>query len=91
MSICKLSEHILSISLLNINKRNTLSCNTNRINILNNNNTLSAKGGVETLEVEDNNKEEDLVKEEAKSYVIIVGIHDIFLRFSKSCEKLYIL
>ena len=33
---------------------------------------------VKTLEVEDNNKDEDLVEEEAQSYVIIVGSHDIF-------------
>ena len=72
MSKCKLNEHILSISLRNINNNNILNHNTSRISILKNNNTLH-KGGVEILEVEDNNKEEDLVKEEAKSYVIIVG------------------
>ena len=73
MSICKLNERSLSINLCNINNCNTLSRNTNRISILNNNNTLR-KGEVETLEVKDNNKEEDLVGEESKSYVIIVGI-----------------
>ena len=57
----------------NINNRNTLKCNTNIISIPNNNNTLH-KGEVETLEVKDNNKEEDLGKEEAKTYAIIVGI-----------------
>ena len=62
MRIFKLNENNLGISLCNINNHNTLNQNTNRISILNNNNTLR-KGGVETLEVEDNNKEEDLVEE----------------------------
>ena len=82
MRIWKQSECSLSISLLNINKCNTLSYNTNRIGILKNNNTLH-KGGVETLEAEDNNKEDDLVGEEAKPYVIIVGIQNIF---SRDCQ-----
>ena len=77
MSICKLNECSLSISLHNINNHNTLRCNTKKINVLNNNNNLH-KGGVKTLEVEDNNKDEDLVEEAAQIYVIIVGIHDIF-------------
>ena len=34
--------------------------------------------GVGILEVDDNKQEEDLVKEEVKLYVIIVGIRDIF-------------
>ena len=72
MNICKLNERSLSIILHSINSSNILNHNTIRISILNNNNTL-LKGGVETLEVEDNNKEEDLVKEEAKPYAIIVG------------------
>ena len=38
-------------------------------------------GGI--LEVEDNNKDEDLVEEEAQIYVIIVGSHDIFLEIIK--------
>ena len=74
---CKLKECSLNISLCNINNNNTLNRNTSRINILNKNNTL-CKGGLEILDVEDNNKEEDLVKEEAKSYVIIVGSQEIF-------------
>ena len=73
MSRCKLNECSLSISLHNINNINILNWNTSKINILNKNNTLY-KGGVGILEVEDNNKEEDLVEEEAKSYVIIVRI-----------------
>ena len=72
ISRCKLNEHNLNIILLRINNRNTLSLNTSRISILNNNNTLR-KGGVKTLESKYNNKEEDLVEEEAKSYVIIAG------------------
>ena len=77
MSRCKLNECSISIILHNINNRNTLTCNTKKINVLNNNNNLH-KGGVKTLEVEDNNKDEDLVEEEAQSYVIIVGSHEIF-------------
>ena len=69
---CNLNECNLGISLRIINNNNMLNHNTNRISILNNNNTLG-KRGVETLEVEDNNKE-DLVNEESKSYVIIRGI-----------------
>ena len=87
MSRCKLNECNLSIILLNINNHNTLCRNTSRISILNNNNTLR-KGGVETLDVEDNNKEEDLVGEEAKSYVIIVGSHDIFPKIAKVLRKI---
>ena len=50
--------------------------------IKNNNNTL-CKGGVGILEIEDNNQEEDLVTEEAKSYVIIVGSQEIFPKIVK--------
>ena len=67
MRKCKINERSLGIILKNINNHNTLSRNTNRISILNNNNTLW-KVGVETLEVKENNGE-DLVEEEAKSYV----------------------
>ena len=77
MSRCKLNKRSLSIILLNIKNHSTLNCNSSKINILNNNNSLR-KGGVKILEVKDNNKEEDLVEEEAKLYVIIVGIQDIF-------------
>ena len=59
--------------MFNINNRITLSRNSSRINILNNNNNLR-KGGVENVEVKQNNKEEDLVREEAKSYILTVGI-----------------
>ena len=40
------------------------------------------------LEVEDNNKEEDLVREEAKSYVIIASIQDIFPKIVKVLWKI---
>ena len=76
MKKCKMNKRNLSIILCSFKNNNILNHNTNRISILNNNNTLR-KGGVETLEVEDNNKE-DLVEEEAKSYVIIVGSHENF-------------
>ena len=71
-----MNEHNLSLSMCNINNNNILNHNTNKISIINNNNTLR-KGGVGILEVEDSNKEEGLVEEEANSYVIIVGIEDI--------------
>ena len=87
MSRCKLNKCSLSISLRNINNYNTLSYNTKKINVLNNNNNLH-KGGVKTLEVEDNNKDEDLVEEEAQIYVIIVGSHDIFLEIIKVLWKI---
>ena len=86
MSKCKLNERTLSISLHSINNNNILNRNTNRINILNNNNTLR-KEGVETLEVEEKNTEGDLVEEKAKSHVIIVGIQDIFSRYCRSPAK----
>ena len=86
----KLSEHSLSIILCSFNNNNILSRNTNQTSILNNNNTLR-KGGVGTLEFEDSNKEEDLVKEEAKLYAIIVGSQDKFLDIFKFLHKLYIL
>ena len=60
-----MNEHSLNIILHNINNCNILNHNIYRIIILNNNNTLR-KAGVGILEFEDNNKEEDLVKEEAK-------------------------
>ena len=40
------------------------------------------------LEVEENNQEEDLVKEQAKSYVIIVGSQDIFPEIVKVLRKI---
>ena len=39
------------------------------------------------LEVEDNTKEEDLVEEEAKLYVIIVDIQDTFPEIVKVLRK----
>ena len=87
MNKCKLNECSLSIILCSFNNNNILNHNTSRINILNNNNTLR-KGGVGILEVEDNNQEEDLVEEEAKSYVIIMGIHDIFPEIVKVLQKI---
>ena len=72
MNKCKLNERSLSIILHSINNKNILNCNTSRTSILNNNNTLR-KGGVGTLEVEENNHEEVLVDEEAKLYAINVG------------------
>ena len=38
-----------------------------------------------TLQVKDNNKEEDLVEEEAKLYVIILGIQGTFPKILKVC------
>ena len=74
MRRCKMNEHKLSIILLNIKNYGTLSHNTSRISIHNNKNTVR-KGGVENFEAEENNKEEeDLVVEDAKSYVITVEI-----------------
>ena len=43
---------------------------------------------MKTLEVEDNNKYEDLVEEEAQSYVIIMGSHDIFPEIIKVLWKI---
>ena len=54
---------------LNIHKLRILSPSIHKINT-HNNNTLN-KGRIEIFEVKD--KEEDLVIEEAKSHVIIVG------------------
>ena len=85
-----MNECSLSISLCNINNNNILNYNTSWISILNNNNTLR-KGGLGILEVEDSNKEEDLVMEETKSYAIIVENHDIFPEIVKVLKKLYIL
>ena len=87
ISKCKLNECSLSIILHSINNNNIINCNTNRISIINNNNTLR-KGGVRILEVEYNNKEEDLVEEEVKSYVIIVGNQDIFPEIVKFLQKI---
>ena len=71
MNKCKLNECSLGIILCSFNN-NILNHNTIQTSILNNNNTIH-KVGVGTLEVEDNNQEEDLAKEEAKLYAIIVG------------------
>ena len=87
---CNLNERNLSIGLCSFNNNNILNQNISQTSILNNNNTLR-KGGVGPLEVEDNNQEESLVKEEAKLYAIIVENQDIFSILSKSCKKLYIL
>ena len=67
-----MNERSLSISLCSFNNNNILSHNTIQTSIINNNNTLR-KVGVGTLEFEDSKKEEDLVEEEAKLYVIIMG------------------
>ena len=83
---CKTNNKSLNIILLNIKNYNTLNQNTNRINILNNNNTLR-KGKVGILEVEDNNKEEDLVEEEAKSYVIIMDNQDTLPKIAKVLRR----
>ena len=72
-----MNEQRFSIILRSFNNNNLLNYNISQTSILNNNNTL-CKGGVGTLEAKDNNKEEDLVEEEAKSYIIIVGIQDVF-------------
>ena len=64
MSGIKINIHKLSILIPIIHRINTHI-----------NNTLN-KGGVEIIEFED--KEEDLVMEEAKLYVIIVDNQDIF-------------
>ena len=84
---CRLNECSFNIILRSFNINNTLSRNTNQTSILNNNNTLHKRGeGI--LEVEDNNQEEDLVEEEAKLYVIIVGIQDTFPKIVKFMEKI---
>ena len=46
------------------------------------------QGGVGNLEVKESNKEEDLVEEEAKPYVIIVSIQDIFPEIVKVLRKI---
>ena len=92
MSIWKLNERSLSIILLNIhhhniNNESILICNTSKICIHHNINIVS-KGGVEIFKAEDNNKEEkDLVVEEAKSYVITMGIQDIFPDISNVLQR----
>ena len=43
---------------------------------------------MENLEAKENNKEEDLVEEEAKAYVIIMGSQDIFPEIVKFLWKL---
>ena len=78
MSRCKMNECNLNTILLNIHHRNTKNKNIlnhgiNITGILHNNNTLQ-KVRVDISEVEDNKKEEDLVEEEDKLYVKIVGI-----------------
>ena len=65
MSRWKINERKLSINMCNINNNNTLNCNTNRINILSNNNTLR-KGGVGILKAEDSNKEQDTIPSHMK-------------------------
>ena len=82
---CKLNGHDLNIDMCSFNN-NILNRNTNKTSILNKNNTLR-KRGVGILEVKDNNKEEDLVEEEAKLYVIIVGIQEIFPEIVKVLRK----
>ena len=73
LSKCNLNERNLSIILHIINNNNIPNCNTSRISILSNKNTL-CKRRVGILQVEDNNKEEYLVMEEANSFAITVGI-----------------
>ena len=85
MNKYKLNECSLSIVLRSSNN-NILNHNTSQASILNNN-TLR-KGGVGTLEVEENNKEVDLVEEEAKLYVIIVGNQEIFPEIVKVLQKI---
>ena len=64
-----------------------LNPNINKINTHNNHSTLDQRG-VEIFEVKDNNKEEeDLVMEEAKSYVTIVENHDIFLGTVRALQR----
>ena len=84
---CKLSQHKFNIHQPNINKICILNPNINKINTHNNHSTLDQRG-VEIFEVEDNNKEEeDLVMEEAKSYVTIVENHDIFLGTVRTLQR----
>ena len=71
-----MSEHKLNIHRPNIKKICILRLNINKISIHHSNNALN-QGGVEIFKAEDNNKEEeDLVEEEAKSYVITVQNYD---------------
>ena len=56
MKKCKLKEHNLSINMRWTNDNNIDNHNTRKISILNNNNTLH-RGGVQLLDVEDNNKD----------------------------------
>ena len=75
----EVNERRLNIHKQNFSNHNILSRNISKISIDYNNTTLS-EGQVEIFEVEDNNKEEeDLVDEEAKSYVIIVDNQDTLL------------
>ena len=84
MSRCKLNEYNITTILLNIhqdnsNNRNILGCNINEINICRSNTTLNL-GGLGIFRAEDNNKkEDDLVEEEAKLYVIIMDNQDTLL------------
>ena len=82
MRRCKLNEHGLSIILLNIHHHNIKNHS-----ILNNNSSLH-KGGVGNLELKDSNQEEDLVEEEAKLYVIIVGNQDTLPETVKVLRKI---
>ena len=79
MNECNLNINLLNIHQHNFNNHNIPIHNINRISIHHRNNTL-IQGGVEISEAEDNNKEEeDLVEEEARSYVITVVNQDTFL------------
>ena len=84
---CKLNECSLNINFCSFNNNNILNWNISQTSILNNNSSLH-KGGVGNLELKDSNQEEDLVEEEAKLYVIIVGIQDIFPEISKVLQKI---
>ena len=75
-----MGEHSLNISLHIFNNSNILSHNINKISILRSNTTLNL-GGVEILKVEENKKrEEDLVEEGAKLYVITMDNKETFLK-----------
>ena len=84
---CKLSQHKFNIHHPNINKICILNPNINKINTHNNHSTLDQRG-VEIFEVEENNKEEeDLVMEEAKSYVTIVDNQEILLETVQALKR----
>ena len=88
MNKFKMNKNNLSIILRSLNNNNILNHNTSWTSILNNNNTLHKGGGGGNFRGRDINQEEDLVKEEAKSYVIIVGNQDIFPEIVKVLQKL---